>query len=57
MALVYLEVIKKLEENKATGPDDISIRLVKETADEIAHSLCHLFKGQMTNDHKFLDKN
>ena len=36
-------VLKSLDSNKATGPDGISARLLKETADVITPSLCELF--------------
>ena len=36
-------VLKSLDSNKATGPDGISARLLKETADVITPSLCKLF--------------
>ena len=32
-----------MDANKATGPDNIPVRLLKETVDVIASSLCNLF--------------
>ena len=36
-------VLRSLDSSKATGPDGIPARLLKETADVITHSLCELF--------------
>ena len=38
-----LAVIMNLDNNKAHGPDNIPARLLKETAVQIALSLCYLF--------------
>ena len=38
-----IHVLRSLDSNKATGPDGIPARLLKETADVIAPSLCQLF--------------
>ena len=40
-------VIKNLDTNKAQGPDNIPARLLKETANEIAPSLCALFNKSL----------
>ena len=40
-------VIKNLDTNKAQGPDNIPARLLKETATEIAPSLCALFNKSL----------
>ena len=37
------EILQTLDVTKATGPDGISAKLLKETAPEIAPSLCKLF--------------
>ena len=44
-----IDVIKGLDVNKATGPDNISIRLLKETVNEIAPYLCTLFNKSIKN--------
>ena len=38
-----LDVLANLDASKATGPNEIPARIVKETAHEIAPSLCELF--------------
>ena len=38
-----LSVLKRLDVNKATGPDNIPGRILKESVDVIAPSLCELF--------------
>ena len=40
-------VIKCLDANKATGPDKILVKLLKETVDVIAPSLCNLFNNSI----------
>ena len=40
-------VMSNLDYNKAQGPDNIPVRLLKETATEIAPSLCVLFKKSL----------
>ena len=40
-------VLKSLDPNKATGPDEISARILKETATTIAPSLCKLFNRSL----------
>ena len=40
-------VLKSLDPNKATGPDAISARILKETATTIAPSLCKLFNRSL----------
>lgn len=40
-------VIKGLDANKATGPDNIPVRLLKETVDVIVPSLCNLFNNSI----------
>ena len=43
-----VEALKKsLEPNKATGPDEIPARILKETASTIAPSLCKLFNRSL----------
>ena len=42
-----IAVIKNLDTNKAQGPDNIPARLLKETATEIAPSLCALFNKSL----------
>ena len=42
-----VSVIKGLDANKATGPDDIPVRLLKEMVDVIAPSLCNLFNNSI----------
>ena len=46
---VILDLIVGLETYKATGPDDISARMLKETASTIAPSLTKLFNLSMTS--------
>ena len=40
-------VLKSLDPNKATGPDEIPARILKETATTIAPSLCKLFNRSL----------
>ena len=40
-------VLKSLDPNKATGPDEIPDRILKETATTIAPSLCKLFNRSL----------
>ena len=40
-------VLKSLDPNKATGPDEISARILKETATTIAPSLCKLLNRSL----------
>ena len=40
-------VLKSLDPNKATGPDEISARILKETATTFAPSLCKLFNRSL----------
>ena len=40
-------VLEKLDTTKATGPDDIPARLLRETAAVIAQSLCCLFNKSL----------
>ena len=42
-----LDVLANLDASKATGPDEIPARILKETAHEIAPSLCELFKKSL----------
>lgn len=42
-----MEVLTNLDTNKATGPDEIPTRIRKETAQEIAPSLCDLFNKSL----------
>ena len=42
-----LTTLKQLYINKATGPDGIPVRLLKETADQIAPSLTMLFNKSL----------
>ena len=44
-----LIVLLNLDTNKATGPDDIPPRLLKETAHQIAPSLCSLFNRSLNS--------
>lgn len=43
-----LSVLKSIDVNKATGPDDIPARILGETAEEIAPSLCELFNKSLS---------
>ena len=54
-----VSVIKGLDASKATGPDNIPVRLMKEMVDVIASSLCSLFNnsirlGKFPTDGKLL---
>ena len=40
-------VLKSLDPNKATGPDEIPARILKKTATTIAPSLCKLFNRSL----------
>jgi len=40
-------VLNSLDPNKATGPDEIPARILKETATTIAPSLCKLFNRSL----------
>ena len=42
-----LDVLANLDASKATGPDEIPARILKETAHEIAPSLCELFNKSL----------
>ena len=42
-----LDVLANLDASKATGPDEIPARILKETAYEIAPSLCELFNKSL----------
>ena len=42
-----LDVLANLDASKATGPDEIPARILKETAHEIASSLCELFNKSL----------
>ena len=44
-------VLKSLETTKATGPDIIPARLLRQTADVIAPSLCKLFNNHLIQGH------
>ena len=44
---IVLTFLKQLDMNKATGSDGIPVRLLKETADQIAPSLTMLFKKSL----------
>ena len=51
------EILHNLDPNKATGPDGVTVRILKETAEEIAPSLTELFNkslrlGLLPNDWK-----
>ena len=48
---VTIELITKLEISKATGPDNISARMLKETATSIASSLTKLFNLSLSSGH------
>ena len=45
-----ISVIKKLNPNKANGDDNISNRILKETREEIAPSLCTLFNKSIRQE-------
>jgi len=42
-----LDVLANLDASKATGPDEIPARILKETAHEVAPSLCELFNKSL----------
>ena len=42
-----LDALANLDASKATGPDEIPARILKETAHEIAPSLCQLFNKSL----------
>ena len=42
-----LKLLKDLKPNKASGPDNISARILKETADIVAGPLCHIFNQSL----------
>ena len=43
-----LKLLKDLKPNKASGPDNISARLLKETADIIADPLCYIYNQSLS---------
>ena len=50
-----IKQLKKLNQNKATGPDELPARVLKETAEQIAPIITHIFKqsyntGKLPND-------
>ena len=49
--LVLCGPLKSLETTKATGPDIIPARLLRQTADVIAPSLCKLFNNHLIQGH------
>ena len=44
-----LKFLKDIKTHKATGPDNIPGRLLKEAADELAPGLTHLFQSSIDN--------
>ena len=44
-----LKFLKDIKPHKATGPDNIPGRLLKEAAEELAHGLAHLFQISIDN--------
>ena len=44
-----LKLLRELKTNKATGPDGVSARLLKESAESIADTLVHIFNTSLQN--------
>ena len=42
-----MQILRNLDTNKATGPDEIPARILKETAEEIATSLTELYNKSL----------
>ena len=50
-----IKQLKNLNQNKATGPDELPARVLKETAEQIAPIITHIFQqsyntGKLPND-------